>query len=126
MTSSSEQWMEQAQYDLETARSMLASKRLLYVLFCCQQAVEKALKSVIVRKTGEFPPRVHNLMRLAELAAANLPTEQVDFLRELSFYYIQSRYPDEIENIGQRISHDLARDVLEKTERTIEWLHSIP
>ena len=33
-------WVDQAQYDLETAHAMLASGRYLYVLFCCQQAVE--------------------------------------------------------------------------------------
>lgn len=49
-------WLEQGTYDLETARAMLASGRYLYVLFCCQQAVEKTLKALIVHRTGEFPP----------------------------------------------------------------------
>lgn len=47
MSSASQQWMEQARYDLDTARAMFDSGRYLYVLFCCQQAVEKALKAII-------------------------------------------------------------------------------
>jgi len=57
MSETEQGWVDQAQYDLDTARAMLASGRYLYVLFCCQQAVEKALKAAIVRKTGELPPR---------------------------------------------------------------------
>ena len=37
-------WLEVAEYDLETARVVLAGKRYLYVGFMCHQAVEKALK----------------------------------------------------------------------------------
>ncbi len=56
-----ELWKEQARYDLETAEAMFASQRYLYVVFCGQQAVEKYLKALIVKKTHEFPPRTHNL-----------------------------------------------------------------
>lgn len=56
MSRTVQKWVEQARYDLETARAMLASERYLYVLFYCQQAVEKALKALIVERTGEFPP----------------------------------------------------------------------
>jgi HEPN domain-containing protein len=34
-------WTEIADYDLETAKAMLASKRYLYVGFMCHQTIEK-------------------------------------------------------------------------------------
>lgn len=37
-------WEEIATYDLETAEAMLASGRYLYVVFMCQQAIEKLMK----------------------------------------------------------------------------------
>ena len=58
---------------------MLDSGRYLYVLFCCQQAVEKMLKAVIVKQTNEFPPRLHNLMRLAEFASLEIPEARAEF-----------------------------------------------
>ena len=64
-----ERWVEQARYDLDTARAMLNSSRYLYVLFCCQQAVEKTIKAIIAKQSNEFPPRIHALIRLAEVAA---------------------------------------------------------
>ncbi len=40
-----------------TARALLKSRRYLYVLFMCQQALEKLLKAHVTARTGEFPPR---------------------------------------------------------------------
>ncbi|HEQ60679.1 MAG TPA: HEPN domain-containing protein, partial [Firmicutes bacterium] len=88
MMQAAAKWMEQARYDLDTARAMLASERYLYVLFCCQQAVEKAMKAIILLRTGQFPPRLHNLLRLAEVADLSMEGERQDFLGELSAYYI--------------------------------------
>ena len=119
-----ERWVEQSQYDLDTARAMLRSGRFLYVLFCCQQAVEKMLKGLIVKKTGEFPPRLHSLMRLAEAAGLTLDSPRADFLGELSAYYIQSRYPEEIEAMSEQVTIEIASDTLEKTEELLQWLKS--
>lgn len=38
-------WMEMADYDFDTAKAMLATKRYLYVGFMCHQVVEKMLKA---------------------------------------------------------------------------------
>lgn len=121
----SEQWTERARYDLDTADAMFKAGRYLYVLFCCQQAVEKALKAVIVKSTGALAPRTHNLLRLAEIAGVKLDQEQVRFLGELSGYYIQSRYPEEIRAAGSTISEELAGKVLARTEQMITWVLSI-
>jgi HEPN domain-containing protein len=117
-------WAEQAQYDLDTANAMFEAGRYVYVLFCCQQAIEKALKAVIVKKTGEMPPRIHNLLRLAETAGIESTQEQIHFLTKLSGYYVQSRYPEEIKAAGATITQELARDVLGKTEQTVKCVLS--
>jgi len=105
---------------------MFKAGRYVYVLFCCQQAVEKALKALVVKRTGKMPPRIHNLPRLAEAAEIETNQEQARFLGELSAYYIQSRYPEEIEAAGSTVAHELAENVLTKTEQMITWVLSIP
>ena len=84
-------WVDASRYDLETARVLLDSRRYLYVLFMCQQSLEKLLKAHLMVRTVEFPPRIHSLVRLAELAALNLEERERGFLERLSLYYIQSR-----------------------------------
>lgn len=49
MSDTADNLREQAEYDLETARAMLDAGRFLYILFCCQQAIAKALKALIIR-----------------------------------------------------------------------------
>jgi HEPN domain-containing protein len=41
-------WLDIAQYDLETANAMFDSGRWLYVVFMCQQALEKLAKGLYV------------------------------------------------------------------------------
>ncbi len=120
-----EQWADQARYDLDTARAMLTSERYVYVLFCCQQAVEKMLKGVIAERTGEFPPRTHDLMRLADRAGLEPDGEQALLMRRLSEYYTQSRYPDQLSDLLPGLTREHAQDVLSQTEAVLEWLSSM-
>lgn len=47
-------WMERVDYDLETARAMLKAGRYLYVVFMCQQAVEKNVKAILRKEAKEY------------------------------------------------------------------------
>lgn len=109
-------WVDASRYDLETARALLRSRRYLYVLFMCQQSLEKLLKAHVMARTVEFPPRIHSLVRLAELAALNVSKEERGFLERLSLYYIQSRYPPDIQNLTKKVSGSLALEHLAQTE----------
>ena len=120
-----DQWADRARYDLDTARAMLAAGRWVYVLFCCQQAVEKALKAIIIARTGKLAPRIHSLPRLAELAGMRPDEARMDFMAELSAFYIQSRYPEEIESLADTASHEKADAALRTAEETVEWLLSM-
>ena len=117
-------WKSKAAYDLETAKAMLKARRFVYVLFCCQQAVEKHLKGMIAERQKTCPPRIHHLVRLAELTEIGVDDRQQAFLRELSSYYIQTRYPDEI--AAMDVSRETAQEILSQTEEFITWLQSTP
>jgi HEPN domain-containing protein len=118
----SRHWAERARYDLDTADAMFQTGRYLYVLFCCQQAVEKMLKSIIVQRADELPPRIHQLARLAELAGVAVDEKQVDFLRELAAYYIPTRYPEDIGDLALDVKEAKARWVLNQSREFIQWL----
>lgn len=114
----------QARYDLDAARAMLDAHRYLYVLFCCQQAVEKALKAKIVGLTGELPPRINNLKRLAEAAELKLDKNQVRFLKKLSEFYFQTIFPEKPSVPESNAMRDIAEKTFEKTGETLQWLLS--
>lgn len=125
MKSEIEKWIEKAQYDFDTAHAMMSSKRYLYVVFCCQQALEKLLKAHIVMQTQQFPPRIHNLVRLVEITSLQISDKQELFLRDISNLYLHSRYPGEIESLDYQIDEHFAFTILNQTEELFQWLLSM-
>ena len=96
MTSSQVQkWLDRVEYDLQTAKAMLDGSRYIYVIFMCQQAVEKCLKAVAVSRGRELVP-IHNLRRLAELSEVQFDQEKLLKLDFLSEYYVNSRYKEDL------------------------------
>ncbi len=125
MIDSAKKWMEKAQEDISAAKVLLDNKRYLYAFFFCQQAIEKAVKSVIIRRTGEFPPKIHNLARLFEIADVVITEDQKTFLRELTQFYIESRYPEEISKLGMGLNKRLTTKTVRRTAEYLQWLDSI-
>jgi len=125
MSKAVEQWVEKATYDLDTAKAMLRSRRYVYVFFCCQQAVEKAIKAVYVFKKADFPPRLHSLVPLAELTEIELTAERERLFTRLSEYYIRTRYPEQTETLAKTTNRKSAQETLVQTEEVIQWLLSM-
>lgn len=57
-------------------------------------ALEKMLKAHVCRKTGELAPRIHNFVRLAEIAGLRLSDSQIDLLADVNEFNIEGRYPE--------------------------------
>lgn len=116
-------WLERVVYDLETARAMLKTGRYLYVVFMCQQAVEKALKAILSLQEKEVKP-IHNLSKLAALAEllSEFDEEQSVFIDDLSAYYLNARYKETISDLSKNIDKQAARAYLHKTKDLIAWL----
>ena len=117
-------WIEISDYDLRTAKAMYKSRRYLYVAFMCQQAAEKIIKALIVLNEDEYPPKIHRLETLAIRAniSDELDNAQKDLLNELSFYYLNNRYPDFKTELSKIISKKKSQEILKKTENFIKWV----
>ena len=120
-----QQWLERAEYDLETARSLLQSQRYLYVAFMCQQTLEKYLKAFMT-SLNKTPPFLHNLPRLAEEAVllSDLTEERQRLLADLNPYYIKARYGEYKSALSKVCTANKASDFLKKTEEPAKWLRA--
>lgn len=92
MNEQSLRWLTQAHHDLDAAKKNQAIELYDVALVLCQQALEKALKALYIAQTGQFPPRIHSLERLADLTQMRPRLEQA--LLDLEDFYIRLRYPD--------------------------------
>ncbi len=121
-------WTDIADYDMETARAMLATGRWLYAVFMCQQAMEKALKAAfLLLRRGNDPPRTHNLTFLLEQLERNDPPDDVVSLaNRLSAYYIEARYPSYKVMLSCLVDDAEAKAVVSGTEEALKWIRSLP
>src|SRR4030065_526958 len=113
-------WVDLSKYDIKTSDAMFKSRRYLYVLFTCQQAVEKILKALVTKYTRQFPPKTHDLLKLIELSKIDIDEIQKEFLSKLSFYYIETRYPQEIAKILKDINGKMALEYLKNTKALVK------
>lgn len=120
-----EYWFESAEYDLQTAKAMLETKRYLYVGFMCHQTIEKALKGVFVsRHPDEDLPYIHKLIRLSNLCdlTEELNEEQLSLLDTLNPLNIEARYPLHKSLLFQSLTQERCEQMIRETEALLLWL----
>jgi len=114
-----EYWRAGSDEDFAAAESLLEKGHLRHSLFFCHLALEKMLKGHVAQRTRQIPPRIHNLVRLAEIANLKLEPEPREFLREFNLYQSEGRYPD-FSPVSIDVS--LAREEISKTREMLRWL----
>ena len=119
-------WKSYAERDLDAAQAMFETGRWFYVLFMCQQAVEKLIKGVYNLYVGDDVPRTHNIEMLANRIEDNADIafneEKYRLFRMLSKYYLADRYPDFISDAGALVEGKEAERLLLETREVFTWL----
>ena len=87
----SDDWFDQSVNDLDFAENAFQNGYYSQCCFICQQAGEKALKSLLFYRGAELV-LTHSLFKLAEQAEIN--GEVARAAGVLDQYYLSGRYPD--------------------------------
>ena len=124
-----EYWLDIAQYDLETAEAMFTSGRWLYVVFMCQQAIEKLCKGLYLLFIDDNIPKVHDINSLITKFEDKLPSVIDDDKRllfaKLSAFYLNNRYPQYKERLSVSLNMEEAQNILEQTKGAFTWLKTL-
>jgi HEPN domain-containing protein len=122
-TKTFQKWLDRVAYDMDTAKAMLQTGRLVYAIFMCQQSLEKCFKALLAYKDGEIVP-IHNLRRLAELSMVNQELDEATFVKLdfLSIYYINARYKEDLQQLSKGITEPVVQDFIQFSEGLIAWL----
>ena len=113
-------WCEGAVESWRDSEAPLQARRFTFAAFAFHLALEKELKARVVAQTGSIPPRIHNLVRLAELAGLALSDEQKALLAELNMYQMVGHYQDlnRAAPNKEQVMRDFAR-----AQEFFKWLH---
>ena len=112
-------WRSGSKEDVAAAEALMERGYLRHALFFAHLAIEKVLKAHVTRKTGDVPPRIHNLVRLAEMAGLALDSERVTILRDFAGYQLAGRYPDISE---APLDSGTAQEDLKLAKEMVGWL----
>ena len=116
-------WAATSNYDLQTADAMYKAGRYLYVVFMCHLAIEKMLKALLALKYPEdIPPKIHNLINLAQKAEIPLPEDLKDFFQRIDNVSVATRYPEDLRTLSKEFNQDTTKRILTDTKRMIKWL----
>ena len=119
-------WLEFAKTDLGVSRLLLEvyyPQPLEIICYHCQQAAEKAIKSVVLYHGAPGGlPKKHNLSFLLEQIKnlEEIPEEYYDYADALTPYGITVRYPDEL---SIQLQH--AMKAIDYAEKFVCWAENV-
>lgn len=117
-------WIELSDYDLETAKAMFESKRLLYVGFMCHQTIEKAFKAYYIFLKSDVAPYSHSLSYLAKKGDFYelFSEEQKDFIDQIEPLNIEARYPSHKEKLLKSLTENKCIEIINETKKIQGWI----
>ncbi|MCL0057154.1 HEPN domain-containing protein [Dehalococcoidia bacterium] len=122
MRKDTKNWLEMAEYDLQTAEHMLQSGRYVYVIFMCHLSIEKTLKGILTEETSTIPPKTHDLLYLTQKTVIRFTPEMLDFVGMINNASIATRYPRDFSRLVSSYPREVANDYLERTKGVVRWL----
>ncbi len=111
-----EKWMEIADKDIHAAEVNLDNELYDYAAFLSQQAAEKALKALYVKRFKKLR-KIHDLVVLAKELGA--PQDIIQKCKELTPAYVYNRYPDVVPIKG---INSIAEDLIQYAREVIIWV----
>jgi len=116
-------WMETSENDWKSAKILFEGKQFVFCLFTRHLVIEKLLKAHWVKDNDEnIPPRTHNLLYICGQTTLNLIQEDLEFLREMTNWNIEGRYPDYQRKFYKVCTFDYTKTNLEEVNRLRECL----
>lgn len=114
MRKETENWWKQADKDLESAKRIMELGEHQVSAFLSQQAVEKALKALLIETTGNFP-RIHDIVELSRRVKA--PSKIIELCAVINPAYTSTRYPD----VASEFDKGEVEEIVKSAKEILEW-----
>lgn len=118
-------WIESSDDDFETMIAMFHSKRYSWSLFIGHLMIEKLLKAWYVKVKSDYPPFIHNLLRLAEKSDLNLTDDKKEQLVTITAFNINARYDDYKMSFKQQCTPEFTSEWIDKLKELRQWIKTL-
>ena len=120
-----EYWIAGSDDDYETMIAMFDSKRFSWSLFIGHLMIEKLLKAYYVKVKSDYPPFIHNLLRLAEKAELNLTDDKKEQLVTITAFNINARYDDYKMSFKKQCTTEFTEKWINKLKELRPWIKTL-
>jgi len=117
-----EYWITGSDDDYETMIAMFDSKRYSWALFIGHLMIEKLLKAYYVKVKSDYPPFIHNLLRLAEKAEMSLTDDIKKQLVTITAFNINARYDDYKMSFKKKCTTEFTEEWIDKLKELRTWM----
>lgn len=118
-------WTEGSDDDFETMIVMFEARRYSWALFVGHLMIEKLLKALYVKINTDYPPLIHNLLRLAEKCNLGMTGEQKTFLATVTAFNINARYDDYKLSFQKKCTPEFTATWIENLKRNRQWIKKL-
>lgn len=118
-------WIESSDEDFLTMLALFESKRYTWSLFVGHLMMEKLLKAYFVQVNNEFPPLIHNLLRLSEKCNIELNEDQKLFLISVTAFNINGRYDDYKMSFQKTCTPEFTSNWIEQLKAHRQWIKNL-
>ncbi|MDY6801895.1 MAG: HEPN domain-containing protein [Bacteroidota bacterium] len=117
-----EYWIIDSDDDYETMIAMFDLKRFSWALFIGHLMIEKLLKAYYVEVKSDYPPFIHNLLRLAEKAEMSLTDDIKKQLVTITAFNINARYDDYKMSFKKKCTPEFTEEWINKLKELRTWI----
>ena len=117
-----EYWIAGSDDDYETMIAMFDSKRFSWSLFIGHLMIEKLLKAYYVKVKSDYPPFIHNLLRLAEKAELSLTDDIKMQLVTITAFNINARYDDYKMSFKKQCTTEFTKEWIKNLNELRQWI----
>lgn len=118
-------WIDGSEDDFETMKAMFDSKRYSWTLFIGHLMIEKLLKAYFVKVKSDYPPFIHNLLRLAEKADLELTQDKREKLVTITAFNINTRYDDYKMSFKKQCTPEFTAEWIENLIELRLWIKTL-
>ncbi len=118
-------WLDSSDDDFVTMMAMFESKRYSWSLFIGHLMIEKLLKALYVKVNNEFPPFIHNLLRLAEKCNLDLNENNTLFFVTVTAFNINARYDDYKMSFQKTCTPEFSAKWIEEIKIKRQWIKEL-
>jgi HEPN domain-containing protein len=108
-------WLSTSEMDFSSMDTIHNAGKYTVALFMGHLALEKLLKALWVKvHSDNFPPKTHNLVKLAVEAEVKLNQIDISLLLEINEFNLETRYPDFKMDFYKRCTQEFSAEYIHK------------